>query len=317
MSILPETKALLTMAAEQAGPALHELEPSVAREIMAPMIAQLDLPPIDIHSTTELAIPGTNAAADITIAARLYTPASVSGASPVLLYFHGGGWVLGSVEQYDSFCRHMAERLKMRVVSVEYRMAPEHAFPAAYDDCLAATNWVHDSPAELGAQVSHVIVSGDSAGGNLAAAVSGSGAAHPAAQLLLYPVTDVSRQTGSYDEFAEGYFLEKATMEWFRDLYLAKSELTTDIRVSPLLAKDLSSVPPTVIMTCEADVLRDEGRAYAARLAEQGIRISFREAKGLIHGLVNFRKVLPTGAAEVDRALDDLIHLLQAIEVLP
>lgn len=302
------------MAAQQEGPPLHEMDPITAREVMGPMVEQLDLPPIDVDTITDLAIPGKG----VTIPARLYTPASAAGTpGPVLMFFHGGGWVLGSVEWSDSLCRHIADRLGLRVVSVEYRMAPEHAFPAAYDDCLAATNWVHGSPAELGEAVTDVLVSGDSAGGNLAAAVSGVGEAKPAAQLLFYPVTDVAERAASYTEFAEGYFLEKAGMEWFMDLYLGgEGAHAHDPRVSPLRTADLSHVPPTVLITCELDVLRDEGRAYAARLVQQGIRVSFLEAKGLIHGIVNFRKVLPTGAREVDRALDDFSALLREIGVV-
>ncbi|MGV0817535.1 alpha/beta hydrolase [Martelella sp. AMO21009] len=311
MQILAETQELLDMAAAQEGPKLHEMDPVAAREVMAPMVQQLDLPPIDIALVKELEIPGPGG----TISARLYTPAAAAGDGAVLLYFHGGGWVLGSVEQSDSFCRHMAETLGLRVVSVEYRMAPEHVFPAAYDDCLATTNWVTQSPAELGTKVTHVLVSGDSAGGNLAAAVSGSGEAKPAAQLLFYPVTDISSQTASYADFAEGYFLEKVGMEWFRDHYLTDPEMARDIRVSPLLAEDLSMVPPTTIVTCGLDVLRDEGRAYAAKLAQQGVRVSYSEAPGLIHGIVNFRKVLPTGANEVDRVLQDFACLLKELAV--
>jgi acetyl esterase len=309
MGILTETKALLDMAAAQGGPKLHEMEPATARELMAPMVAMLDLPPINIKEVRDLSIPSPAG----NIPARLFVPTSGQGDGPVLVHFHGGGWVLGSVDGSDSVCRYIAERLRFRVVSVGYRMAPEHVFPAAFDDCLAATNWVASSPSTIGAKVTHVIVSGDSAGGNLAAAVSGSGKAKPAAQLLFYPVTDISRQTGSYAEFAEGYFLERAGMEWFRDLYLPDASTHKDIRVSPLLADDLSTVPPTVIITCGLDVLRDEGRAYAAKLCQHGVRVSFSEAAGLIHGIVSMRKVLPTGASEVDRALDNLTHVLREI----
>lgn len=311
MGILPETKALLDMAASQDGPKLHEMDPVTAREVMAPMVELLDLPGIEIAQVADMSITGPGGE----IPARLYVPAAAQGPGPVLVYFHGGGWVLGSIAQADSLCRHMAETLGMRVVSVDYRMAPEHVFPAAYDDCLAATKWVAGSPEALGASVSAVIVSGDSAGGNLAAAVSASGDAKPAAQLLFYPVTDISAQAPSYAEFAEGYFLERAGMEWFRDLYLPDPAMAKDVRVSPLLADDLSKIPPTVIVTCELDVLRDEGRAYAAKLAQQGVRVSYSEARGLIHGIVNFRKVLPTGAREVDRVLNDLAHLLKELGV--
>jgi alpha/beta hydrolase fold len=142
MGILTETKALLDMAAAQGGPKLHEMEPATARELMAPMVAMLDLPPINIKEVRDLSIPSPAG----NIPARLFVPTSGQGDGPVLVHFHGGGWVLGSVDGSDSACRYIAERLRFRVVSVDYRMAPEHVFPAAFDDCLAATNWVASSP---------------------------------------------------------------------------------------------------------------------------------------------------------------------------
>lgn len=149
MGLLPETKAFLDMGAAQGGPALHELEASVAREAVAPMFAFMDLDPIDLHKVEDLAIPRPDPRLGGTIPARLYTPAAAQGAGPVLLYFHGGGWALGGVEISDSLCRYMAEKLGLRIVSVEYRMPPEHVFPAAYDDCLAATKWVRDAKTQL------------------------------------------------------------------------------------------------------------------------------------------------------------------------
>ncbi len=306
MNILPETKALLDMAAQQEGPALHEMDPVTAREVMGPTTALLDAPGVEIHEVREITIPGP--AGDIP--ARFYVPTSGELSGPVLVYYHGGGWVLGSVDGCDSLNRHMAKRLGLRVISVDYRMAPEDVFPAAVDDCIAAAKWAEGSPAELGGKVDGVIVSGDSAGGNLAAVVSASGQAKPIAQLLFYPVTDISTQHASYDEFASGYFLERAGMEWFRDHYLPEKDMWKDLRVSPLLADDFSMLPPTVVMTAELDVLRDEGRAYVGKLADAGVRVLFSEAKGLIHGIVNMRGALPGGNAPIDRAIDDLQTLL-------
>jgi acetyl esterase len=314
VEVLPETKALLYMVAAQEGPQLHKMHPASARAAMARMADMFDLPSIDVKEVRNLLIPAP--AGDIP--ARLHVPISGQEDGPVLVYFHGGGWVLGGADGCDSACRHMAERLGFRVLSIGYRMAPEHVFPAAFDDRLAATNWAAGSPSALGANVTHVIVSGDSAGGNLAAAVSGSGRAKLAAQLLFYPVTDISQQSGSYAEFAEGYLLQRVGMEWFRDHYLPEVSMRKDIRVSPLPADDLSMVPPTVIVACGLDVPRDEGRAYAyaAKVCLQGIRVRFSEAAGQIHGIVNLRKALPTGGAVVDRMLDDLADMPREIGVI-
>ena len=307
MNILAETKALLDAAAEAEGPKLHEMDPVTAREVMGPLVLQLDLPLEPLKEVREITIPGPVHP----IPARLFVPEAGKTDGPVMVYYHGGGWVLGSIDGCAGLCSQIANRLGIRVVSVDYRMAPEDVFPAAVDDCVAAAVWVAGSPAELGGKVEGIVTSGDSAGGNLATVVSASGKVKVRAQLLFYPVTDISKKHASYHEFASGYFLEEAGMDWFRDLYLPNAKDWTDPRVSPLLAESVADLPPTVIMTAELDVLRDEGRAFAARLAAAGVRTLFSEAGGLIHGIVNMRAALPSGMAPITRAIDDLGTLIR------
>ncbi|MYZ47283.1 alpha/beta hydrolase [Propylenella binzhouense] len=307
MTILPETKALLDAAAQAPGPKLHEMDPVTAREVMGPMMLELDLPVEPLKEMRDITIPGPAGP----IPARLFVPDHGEPEGPVLVYYHGGGWVVGSLDGCAGLCSQIANRLGIRVVSVDYRMAPEHVFPAAVDDSIAAAVWVAGSPAELGGKAGGVLTGGDSAGGNLATVVSASDKVKVRAQLLFYPVTDISKKHASYSEFASGYFLEEAGMDWFRDHYLPTEADWTDPRVSPLLAESVAHLPPTVIMTAGLDVLRDEGRAYAARLAESGVRLLFSEAHGLIHGIMNMRAALPSSMTHVERAIDDLGRLIR------
>lgn len=307
MNILAETKALLDAAAQAPGPKLHEMDPVTAREVMGPMVLQLDLPLEALKEVRDISIPGPARP----IPARLFVPATGDANGPVMVYYHGGGWVLGSIDGCAGLCSQIANRLGIRVVSVDYRMAPEDVFPAAVDDCVAAAVWVAGSPAELGGKVGGVLTCGDSAGGNLATVVSASDKVKVRAQLLFYPVTDISKKHPSYATFSAGYFLEEAWMDWFRDLYLPKASDWKDPRVSPLLAESVAGLPPTVIMTAGLDVLRDEGRAFAARLTHAGVRTLFSEADGLIHGIVNMRAALPGSMGPITRAIDDLGVLIR------
>ena len=194
---------------------------------------------------------------------------------PGLVFFHGGGWVIGDLDSHDDLCRDLAAQAGCAVLSVDYRLAPEHRFPAAADDAIAATNWVAANAAPLGIDPKRLAVGGDSAGGNLAAvaALAARDAGRPlAAQLLIYPVTDMSRFEGeSYATCGEGYGLTAGAMVWFRDHYLTDANAARDWRVSPLLASDLGRSPPALVVTAEFDVLRSEGEAYAKRLAEAGV----------------------------------------------
>ncbi|MBC7506777.1 MAG: alpha/beta hydrolase, partial [Sandarakinorhabdus sp.] len=233
-------------------------------------------------------------------------------AAPVLVFYHGGGWVIGNIEVYDSLCAEISRILNMTVVSVEYRLAPEHVFPAATEDCLAATAWVASSPAEIGHPVTGIVPAGDSAGGNLAAVVSlnqhGKLPVPILAQWLIYPGVDMTAATGSMVEFADGYLLTRGGMEWFMAHYLGEQD-PTHPWASPLLVDSLAGQPPTLVYTCSLDPLRDQGRAYAAKLVAAGVRTVFREAEGQIHGSVTLRGAIPS-------AQDDLHKNLRALKLL-
>jgi acetyl esterase len=244
--------------------------------------------PFEPVGTRELTIPGDGG----DIPATLYTPAGLPEPSGLLVFFHGGGWVIGTRSSHDNTARFLAQRAGVRVLSVEYRLAPEHVFPAAADDAVAAFGFAHAKAAELGADPDRIAVGGDSAGGNLAAvaaqvATRADGPA-PAFQLLFYPGVDASERRRSRELFGEGFFLTDEHMTWFLDHYAPQGVDRTDPRLSPLLAEDLSGLPPAYIATAGFDPLRDEGEAYAARLQEAGVPVALNRESDLIHGFVNF-----------------------------
>jgi acetyl esterase len=217
------------------------------------------------------------------VPARLYVPRGARAA--LLVYYHGGGWVLGSLDSHDATCRFLADEAKVRVISVDYRLAPEHKFPAAFDDGMAAYNWA--VAAELGVEPGRIAVGGDSAGGNVAAAVSQLADPKPALQLLFYPVCDLSTKHPSYSLFGEGFFLTEDNMDWYRANYLPDEDAARDPRASPLLADDLSGLPRTYISVAGFDPLRDEALAYGRRLEAAGVDVDLVLHEGLIHGFAN------------------------------
>jgi acetyl esterase len=221
------------------------------------------------------------------VPARVYRP-SPDPDLPVVVFLHGGGWTIGTAEQYDAVARQIANGSDAIVVSVDYRLAPEHPFPAALDDCWRALNWVAKNASSFGGDRSRLAVMGDSAGGNLGAVCAllarDAGAPQLARQVLVYPVVDCDFDTASYRENGEGYFLTEADMRWFFACYTGAGDVRTDWRVSPLRAPDLVDVAPAVVITCEFDPLRDEGRAYAKALERVGVPVVFHEYEGMIHG---------------------------------
>ena len=238
---------------------------------------------------------------------RLYRPAdSVARLLPTILYFHGGGWTIGSLEAYDLPCRFFCARTGCAVVAVDYRLAPENKFPVAVDDAVAAFRWLTAEGPELGIDPARIVVAGDSAGGTLATVVAQlvrGEARVPCLQWLIYPATDLSSETASHKSYGEGFLLTRADMEWFRGLYLNDLSEADDPRVSPLRATDLSGLPPALIYTSGFDPLRDEGRAYADRLHAAGVKTVYREFDSLIHGFVGMRGALQAAA----RAMDDMV----------
>ena len=228
---------------------------------------------------------------------RLYRPSSQAGLG-LLVYFHGGGWVLGSVETHDDVCRKLANAMGHAVLSVDYRLAPEHPFPAPVDDCTHALRWAHSHADELGIDPKRIAVGGDSAGGNLAAVVANMNIVPLKFQMLIYPVTDATRRSTSYCDNAEGYRLTAAGMKWFCDHYLSGSNGSeVDPRVSPLHADaaTLSGAPPALVITAEYDPLRDEGEQYAQRLLEAGVACSLTRYYGQIHGFFSMSEFCDDG----------------------
>jgi acetyl esterase len=226
-----------------------------------------------------------------TIPVRLYAPASAAAPGPLLVYFHGGGWVQGSIETHDASCRLLAHLSGVRVLSVDYRLAPEHPYPAAVEDAIAAYAWAADHADRLGADPTRLAVGGDSAGGNLAAVVALAARDDErlpdvAFQLLLYPVTDVAAKTESYARFSAGYLLTESGMDWFVAKYLPDPARRAEPQASPLRAPVLAGLPPAYVATCIPDVLRDEGEAYAARLREAGVAVA-TQRHDQIHGFFN------------------------------
>jgi acetyl esterase len=236
------------------------------------------------------------------IPVRLYRPRS--GTLPLLVYFHSGGWVVGSVALSDPFCRALANASGCAVASVEYRLAPEDRYPAAADDAYRATRWCADHATQLGVDASRIAVGGSSAGGNLAAVVTlmagERGTPKIAFQLLHVPVTDHDFDTPSYRANATGFGLTRNGMRWFWDHYAPDEKVRGEPYASPLRAPDLSGLPPAHIVTAECDPLRDEGKAYAARLLEAGVPTTYVDYPGMVHGFTSMATVIPTGQAAID-----------------
>jgi acetyl esterase len=258
----------------------------------------------DVGLVEDLCAPGPAGA----IPVRLYRP-EATGPLPLLVHFHGGGFVVCDLDTHDASCRELARSAGCAVLSVDYRLAPEARFPAAPEDCFAATLWAAANAARLGADPARIAVGGDSAGGNLAAVVTAMardrGGPRLVHQLLVYPVTDLvgfEARHASYRENAEGYFLSAAMMRWFAGHYLERSEDASSPLASPLLAPDLSDLAPASVITAEYDPLRDEGELYAQRLREAGVSVEQRRYEGMIHGFFAMTELLDRAREAADWA---------------
>jgi len=283
MALDPQVEKLLANIAQANLPALNELSPAAARKQMLDATAVLGEPQ-PVESVEDCSAPGPSGE----IPLRIYRPAGEE--LPVVVYFHGGGWVIGSIDTHDGYCRALANAAKAIVVSVDYRLAPEHRFPAAAEDCFAATQWVNNQLDRLDGRVGSLTVAGDSAGGNLAAVVAlmarDRGGADIARQILFYPITDHDFSTASYVDFASDYFLTRAAMIWFWDHYCPEDTDRDHPYLSPLRAENLAGLPKALVVTAAYDPLCDEGEAYAARLRKAGVDVTLARYDGMIHGFI-------------------------------
>jgi acetyl esterase len=293
MSLDPQTQLVLAQLAAAGAPPLETLTPERAR--IAFSLPQGETEPVG--RVEDRTIPGP--ASDIPV--RVYYPKeSQANNNPVLVYFHGGGWVVGNIETHDNVCRALTNLANCVTISVDYRLAPEHKFPAAVKDSYAAVQYLYDHAEAFQIDRSRIAVGGDSAGGNLAAVVSNLAKDKKAPaicfQLLLYPSTNLGGEpTVSMKENAEGYFLTKGTMEWFRDCYLTSEQDKLNPQLSPYLYEDFSDLPPALVITAEYDPLRDEGEDYAKKLAEAGVDVESVRYDGTIHGFISMAVVIDKG----------------------
>ena len=298
MPLDPQAQEVLDQAAALGLPPNHTLTPEEARanQALRPRAAGPEVAKVE-----DRAIPGSAAQVPV----RIYTPQG-TGPFPVLSWFHGGGWVLGNLDTADATPRHLAVEAGCVVVSVDYRLAPEAKFPVPFDDCYAATEWIVQNSASINADPNKLAVGGDSAGGNLAAAVAlkarDQRGPSLALQLLVYPVIARDFNTGSYRQNGEGYSLTTDAMKWFWDHYLSNEADATNPYAVPSAAKNLNGLPPALVITAEFDPLRDEGEAYAQRLKAAGVATTSSRYDGMLHGFFGMPAVIDKGKQAISEA---------------
>jgi acetyl esterase len=300
MDLDPLMKAFLDQLAAAPRPKVWEVTPDEMRASFRTMIKTFGLKDVPIGKVENITMPGPGG--DLPL--RVYTPVAAGGeALPALVYFHGGAFRIGDHESHEGTCRQLAGEIGCRVVAVDYRLAPEHVFPAAVDDAFAALRWVETNAATLGIDPNRVAVGGDSAGGNLAAVVCqlAKGAPRIAYQLLLFPVTQFGSPFASMRDFAEGYMLERASIEYCYEAYAPKP-MWSDPRLSPLLAPDFTGLPPAYVMVAGCDPLHDEGVAYADKLRSAGVSVTVADYPGLVHEFMLFQAMLPQAREALVRA---------------
>jgi acetyl esterase len=290
----PDAAAVFKAFQEAGRPPYETVSPAEARELYLKGRVVSNPEPPELASVEPLAIPSPAGP----IPARIYTPVKprqTNGLAPCLVFYHGGGWVIGDLDSHDVVCRKLADEGKLIVISVDYRLAPEHQFPAAVDDAIEAAKWIADNAKQLGIDPSRLMVGGDSAGGNLAAVVAiaardGNGPAI-AGQVLIYPATDFAMTHPSHSEPETSLLLTHSVIRWFSNHYLGGADIN-DWRASPARATTLAGLPPAYVLTAGADPLRDEGDEYARRLKEAGVPVTYRSFPGQFHGFFTMGKLL-------------------------
>ncbi len=293
--VRPDVKVLLDMLVAMGGPKMNEIPLADARASYTQMGLLVEADPVPLATITDLACPGPRG--DIPL--RLYDPRSERAPGPVVMFYHGGGFVIGDLDSHHALCTTIAAELDLPVVAVHYALAPENPFPASDEDCIAATRWVAENGPTLGREATGIVTMGDSAGGHLAIVVAQQLAKSQAKapvilQVPIYPATDESSD-GSMAQFADGYLLTKETMDWFMDCY---APVAGNPLAYPIHGEQAGS-PPTLLVTASLDPLRDQGRRYAAALVAAGVECHFMEMKGSVHGFVNLRKAVPSTQADL------------------
>jgi acetyl esterase len=309
MPLDPQVKKILEESAAQGLPAYQDLSPSEARKQMLDLTAPVD-PLLTVDKVENRSIPGP----DSEIPVRLYYPEGIPPFA-VVVYFHGGGWVIGSLDTHHGVCHALAKKSGCLVVSIDYRLAPEHRHPAAVEDAYAATVWVAENADAIQADPQRLAVAGDSAGGHLAAVVAQMARDRQGprlcSQILIYPITDFNFETPSYLNNADGYMLTRDLMRWFWNLYLATGEPADHPYVAPLRAKDFRNLAPALVITAEYDPLRDEGEAYAAKLQQAGVNVKSIRYDGMIHGFFRMTSRLDKANEALNEVAGELKGLLK------
>lgn len=313
MTLNPQTQAILDAieAAEAAGrPKVETLSPDEARQMFIDTRGAVTPDPQDVAMVRDIMVPGPGG--DIPV--RYYRPmGSEEGQRlPVLIYFHGGGWVIGDIETHDVICRMAANEGGFAVFNVDYRLAPEHKYPAALEDAFAVVEWTCHGAAGMAIDKSRIAVAGDSAGGTLSAtcALMARDAGYDIAiQALIYPATEMNRNSESHKLFADGYMLTAVSQTWFHDHYFNSDDEKVDWRASPILAEDLSGQAPAFVLTCGYDPLRDEGKAYADRLAAAGVPVTYHCYEGQIHGFITMGRAID----EANQAIAEMAQRVKEV----
>jgi acetyl esterase len=307
MTLHPQAQAVLDLLNEAPTP-LKDLPPAEARAAYDRFIIPRNFDPVPLPHVEDREIPGAGGPMRV----RIYRPDNDGNPLPVFLFIHGGGFVIGSIESRDPQCRLIARDTPCIVVSVDYRLAPEHPYPAAPEDCWAALEWLHANADTLGGDPERIAVGGESAGGNLAAGLAlrarDAGGPGLCAQILVYPVTDMffEQDLPSYGLLDEDYFLTRDQMAWYYDCYAPGTTATDDMMLSPSKAEDLGDLPFTQIVTAEFDPLRDDGKRYGERLAEAGVPVEYTCMAGMIHGYWHYGKLIDASGEALKLTIDAL-----------